>query len=66
MSWVPQAKDSPISITIGKIVEPYLSIFRRFIPQIAMIDFSPIVAIFALQLVEYGLLTVWVWFISFF
>jgi YggT family protein len=64
MSWVPQAKDSPIGITIEKIVDPYLSIFRRFIPPIAMIDFSPIVAIFALQLVEYGLLTVWFWFVS--
>jgi YggT family protein len=64
MSWVPQAKDSPIGIVIGKIVEPYLSIFRRFIPPIGMIDLSPIVAIFALKFVEIGLLTVWYWIVS--
>lgn len=64
MSWVPQTKDSPIGIVIGNIVEPYLSIFRRFIPPIGMIDLSPIVAIFALKLVEIGLLTVWYWIVS--
>ncbi|WP_338057489.1 YggT family protein [Shimazuella soli] len=64
MSWVPQAKDSPIGIVIGNIVEPYLSIFRRFIPPIGMIDFSPIVAIFALKFVQIGLLTVWFWIVS--
>lgn len=66
MSWVPQAKDSPIGIVIGKIVDPYLSIFRRFIPPIGMIDFSPIVAIFALKFVQIGLLTVWFWIVSLF
>jgi len=33
------------------VCEPYLSIFRRFIPPIGPIDISPIVAIFALQIV---------------
>lgn len=32
-------------------VEPYLSIFRRFIPPIGPIDISPIAAIFVLQIV---------------
>ena len=31
--------------------EPYLSIFRRFIPPIGPIDISPIVAILFLQFV---------------
>jgi YggT family protein len=33
------------------VSEPYLSIFRRFIPPIGPIDVSPIVAILVLQLV---------------
>jgi uncharacterized protein YggT (Ycf19 family) len=32
-------------------VEPYLSIFRRFIPPIGPLDISPIVAILALRIV---------------
>ncbi len=38
------------------VSEPYLGIFRRFIPPIGPIDISPIVAILVLQLVVGGLL----------
>jgi YggT family protein len=34
------------------VSEPYLRLFRRFIPTVGMFDFSPIVAIFLLILVE--------------
>jgi YggT family protein len=33
------------------VSEPYLRIFRRFIPPIGPLDLSPIVAIFVLQIV---------------
>lgn len=33
------------------VSEPYLSIFRRFIPPLGPIDISPMIAILALQLV---------------
>ena len=33
------------------VCEPYLRIFRRFIPQFGPFDFSPIVAILLLQIV---------------
>ena len=33
------------------VSEPYLSIFRRFIPPIGPLDISPIIAIFVLQIV---------------
>ena len=33
------------------VSEPYLRIFRRFIPPLGPIDFSPIVAVLVLQLV---------------
>ncbi len=34
------------------VCEPYLRIFRRFIPTIGMFDFSPIIAIFVLIFVD--------------
>jgi YggT family protein len=34
------------------ICEPYLRIFRRLIPSFGGLDFSPILAIFALQIVN--------------
>lgn len=55
-SWLPQIRQSAFGIVLGKIVEPYLSVFRRFIPPLGMIDLSPIVALFALQFVQRGLI----------
>jgi YggT family protein len=34
------------------VSEPYLRIFRRFIPQIGMFDLSPIVGIFVLRIAQ--------------
>ena len=52
-SWITVSNDSFNRILegIGKIVEPYLSVFRRVIPPISGIDLSPIVALFVLNLV---------------
>ena len=36
---------------IGTLVEPYISLFRRFIPPTGAVDFSPLVAILVLQYV---------------
>jgi YggT family protein len=59
LSWLPNARESFIGHFLGKLVEPYLSIFRRFIPPIGgMLDISPIVAIFALRFVAMGLIAV--------
>jgi YggT family protein len=33
------------------VCDPYLSIFRRFIPPLGPLDLSPVIAIFLLQLV---------------
>ncbi|WP_085992460.1 YggT family protein [Oceanobacillus senegalensis] len=56
MSWFPGARESSFGEMLGRIVEPYLEIFRRFIPPLGMIDLSPIVAIFVLYLARIGLL----------
>ncbi|WP_040206020.1 YggT family protein [Neobacillus jeddahensis] len=46
-SWFPQFSSTKVGIWIGKLVDPYLSIFRKIIPPLGMIDFSPIIALFA-------------------
>lgn len=38
------------------VTEPYLSIFRRFIPPIGPLDISPIVAVLVLQIVGFTLI----------
>jgi YggT family protein len=49
---VPYARwSSAVLGFVRDVTEPYLSIFRRFIPTIGPLDFSPIVAIFVLQIV---------------
>ena len=54
---IPYSKwSSAILGFLRDVCEPYLSIFRRFIPPIGPIDISPIVAILVLQLVANFLL----------
>ncbi|WP_373282932.1 YggT family protein [Macrococcus hajekii] len=55
MSWIPGLRESGVGRFIGKIVEPYLEIFRKIIPPLGMFDFSPIVAIFVLNMFSVGL-----------
>ncbi len=43
----------PIKMTLDRIVEPMLAPIRRIMPQTGMIDFSPIVLIILLQLIEF-------------
>mgnify|MGYP001386726648 FL=1 len=56
MSWFHGARESSFGSFLGRICEPYLEQFRKFIPPIGMIDISPIVAIFVLFLARNGLL----------
>lgn len=41
----------PVKFIID-ITDPYLEIFRRFIPPVNGLDFSPIVAVLALQILQ--------------
>ena len=63
MSWFPGARESSIGQILGKVCEPYLEVFRKFIPPLGMFDFSPIVAILALQFATYGLIQVYAWIV---
>lgn len=43
---------------LRQVVEPYLAIFRRFIPPLGPIDLSPIVAIIVVRIVTSVLATI--------
>jgi YggT family protein len=45
-SWFPQFHSSKVGTWIYGVVAPYLNFFRRFIPPLGPIDFSPIIALF--------------------
>lgn len=57
MSWIPSAYESKFGQILGKICDPYLDLFRRFIPPLGMIDISPIVAFFVLNLARQGVVS---------
>ena len=52
MSWLPTSSGliGDIYRVLGRLCDPYLDLFRRFIPPIGgMVDISPIVALLVLQ-----------------
>lgn len=54
MSWIPSSRETKFGRLLEKIAEPYLGFFRKFIPPLGMIDISPIVGLFALNLISRG------------
>ena len=54
MSWFPGALQTKFGMFLDRIVSPFLDLFH-FIPPIFNIDFSPIIALIVLGLVENGL-----------
>ena len=52
LSWFPNIDWSgqPFN-TLSQLVDPYLNLFRRVIPPIGGMDFSPLLAFFLLQFV---------------
>ena len=59
LSWFrPKGFLYEIFHVIGTVVEPYLALFRRFMPPTGAVDFSPLVAILVLQVIRWLLLTV--------
>ena len=52
LSWFPTDRGilADINTVLGKICDPYLHLFKKFIPPIGgMVDVSPIVALLVLQ-----------------
>lgn len=52
LSWIRHNPYQPIIRFIYEITEPYLSFFRKIVPPFGPMDFSPIVALFALYILE--------------
>ena len=55
MSWFPLREGSlmyDFAVVIDRIVSPYMNLFRRFIPPLGGMDFSPIVGLFVLSFGE--------------
>ncbi|MFC5557985.1 YggT family protein [Ureibacillus thermophilus] len=55
MSWIPSSRDTAFGRFLEKFCEPYLGFFRKFIPPLGMIDFSPIIALLVLTFIEQGI-----------
>ncbi len=51
-SWIPELQSSRFMQFVSFYTDPYLNLFRRFIPPLGMIDFSPVIAFIALGVLE--------------
>ena len=58
MSWVPHNPSQPIFKFIAEATEPILTPCRRLIPTVGGIDFSPIIALMAVELLRRVVLTI--------
>lgn len=57
-SWFPEYRDHTVVRFLAFYTDPYLNVFRRIIPPLGMFDLSPIIAFFALQILEFLLKSV--------
>ncbi len=55
--WFPRVAYRPWMVFISRLTDPYLNLFRRFIPPIGgRLDLSPMLAFLSLNLIEKVLL----------
>ncbi len=58
LSWIQQFRPLPYNLTLRSVIgfvedttNPYLAVFRSFVPRIGPLDISPILAILVLNIV---------------
>lgn len=53
LTWIPSIDwyQQPVKF-MREVTDPYLNLFRRFIPPIGGLDISPIIAIFVLSIIQ--------------
>ncbi len=55
LSWIPRRPGSvlgDVGEVLDRLILPYVNLFRRFIPPLGGIDFSPVFAVLALSVIE--------------
>lgn len=55
LSWFPMPREGVLSDIVGAIdtlVSPYINLFRRFLPPFGGLDFSPVLAIVVLGVIQ--------------
>ncbi|MBS0621659.1 MAG: YggT family protein [Verrucomicrobia bacterium] len=57
-SWFPQWNDQAWMVPVKQATDPYLNTFRKIVPPIGGLDFSPTVALLALFVLEWLLLII--------
>ena len=55
-SWVPELTQNQFMRMVARLTDPYLDIFRQFIPPLGPLDISPIVALFVLSIIRSGVI----------
>lgn len=59
LTWIPSIDwSAPFFRALAIVADVFLEPFRRIIPPMGGIDFSPIIALFALQLVQFALVKI--------
>ena len=56
MSWIQTNPNGAIVRFIHEVTEPILKICRRILPRTGMIDLSPLLAFFALDFIQIGII----------
>lgn len=55
LSWIPRKPGGwidDIASVVNSLVAPYMNIFRRFVPSLGGLDFSPVVGIVVLSVLQ--------------
>lgn len=56
-SWFPAFQSYSVMRFVNYYTDPYLNVFRRIVPPVGMLDLSPLLAFFALKILERLVLT---------
>jgi YggT family protein len=52
LSWIPVDPRNPVARLVWSLTEPALAPIRRMLPSLGGIDFSPMILLFALQVLK--------------
>ena len=58
LSWFPSQRSNPLVQLLYLVTEPILAPIRRFMPNVGMMDLSPIIAMILVMVVQQILLAV--------